>query len=285
MDWKQIPSLSALRAFEATARYSSYTRAAQELNVTDAALRQHIRALEAFFEIPLVERTGRGISITPTGAELASGLSSGFTKIQRTIEHLRTARQNRPVRIALTPAFAENWLIPRLPEFWNKHPDVEIDLAPSIKSVDLGSGDFDLAIRYGKDDWPKATAQMVASAQYTVVAAPNLAQATVTDITSLKSATWLFEETRTEHRDWATAHGLQFEAPQNRFYSNNTFVLSAARAGLGYSLQSRALVETDLATGALVAIFSEPDAQLGYYLLHQQRLRRDAQYFADWIVR
>lgn len=283
MDWKNIPSLSALRAFEATARCGSYTRAARELNVTDAALRQHIRALETHFETALVERSGRGISVTPAGVMLATGLSGGFTEIQRTVEHLLTRQTERPVRIALTPAFAENWLIPRLPEFWNKHPDIDIDLTPSIKSVDLSHGDFDFAIRYGIGGWPKGNAQMVASAEYTVVAAPNLSQASVSNIRDLANATWLFEETRTEHRDWAAAHGFDFDAPQNRFYSNNTFVLSAARAGLGYSVQSHALVETDLATGALVSVFSEPDARLGYYLLHQQKLRQSARYFADWI--
>lgn len=284
MDWKNIPSLAALRAYEATARCGSYTRAAKELNVTDAALRQHIRTLETFFETSLVERTGRGISVTATGAELGSGLSGGFTEIQRTIEHLLTSHVDRPVRIALTPAFAENWLIPRLPEFWNLHPDIEVDLTPSIKSVDLGSGDFDLAIRYGSGDWPGSNAQMVASAQYTVVVAPSLSQTAVSDIRDLKNATWLFEESRTEHRNWATAHGLNFEAKQNRFYSSNTFVLSSARAGLGYSLQSLALVETDLATGALISVFNEPDAKLGYYLLHQQKLRKSTQHFANWIT-
>lgn len=284
MDWKNIPSLSALRAFEVTARCGSYTRAARELNVTDAALRQHIHALEAFFGTSLVERAGRGIVPTSEGAELATGLSGGFAEIQRSVERLLTTRTERPVRIALTPAFAENWLIPRLPEFWNKHPDVEIDLAPSIKPVDLGDGDFDLAIRYGHGDWPTGNPQKVASAEYTVVAAPSLSNTPVIDVRTLKNATWLFEETRTEHRHWATTHGLEFEATQNRFYGNNTFVLSAARAGLGYSLQSNALVETDLATGALVSVFNEPDAKLGYYLLYQQKLRKAAQYFTEWIV-
>jgi len=284
MDWKRIPSLAALRAFEATARCGSYVAAARELNVTDAALRQHIRTLEAHFDTPLIARAGRGIALTEAGVELSAGLADGFARIQGTVDQVRNRRRTRPVRVALTPAFAENWLIPRLAPFWTEHPDIEIDLAPSIKPVDLGRGEHDLAIRYGTGDWPDCEAHMLAPADYTVVASPNLpGAAPVASLAALQDAVWLFEDGREEHRRWAQGHGLNYDAERNRFYPDNSLVLSAVRAGHGFSVQSQALVETDLKTGVLVAVFTERNARLGYYLLHPKRLRREAELFSKWI--
>ncbi|MBL4906076.1 MAG: LysR family transcriptional regulator [Sneathiella sp.] len=284
MDWKNIPSLAALRAFEATARNGSYVRAAVELNVTEAALRQHVRALEAFFDIALMKREGRGISVTPKGSELSVGLSGGFQEIKTAVEQLRRGHREGPVRVALTLAFAENWLIRRLPEFWAENPDIEIDLAPSIKSVDLAQGNYDLAIRYGTGKWEKYESQMLTSAEYTVVVSPSLSIAkSVPMVKMLKDAIWLFEESREEHREWSSRNGIDFDAERNRFYPNNSLVLSAVRAGHGVSVQSHALVENDLSTGTLVSVFRDSKPQLGYYLLYKGGLKPSAKIFANWL--
>lgn len=285
MDWKQIPSLAALRAFEATIRCGSFAGAARELNVTDAAIRQHVRALEAHFDAVLAERKGRNVSPTQVGVELAVGLTDGFERIQNVVERLQRAYPDRPVRLALTPAFAETWLIPRLPGFWAKHPEIQIDLAPSLKTVDLALGEHDLAIRYGRGNWPDSEKRFLVSAEYTVVASPTLGNlGPVASADELKDAVWLFEEGREEHRKWATEHGLCFDAKKNRFYPNNSLVLSAVRAGHGYSLQSRALIESDVSTGALVEVYCEQDECLGYYVLSYGTLRRDSRIFTDWLL-
>ncbi|MBL4645836.1 MAG: LysR family transcriptional regulator [Hyphomicrobiales bacterium] len=285
MDWNRIPSLHALRAFEAVARHQSYVAAARELNVTDAALRQQVRKLEAFFDTALVVRSGHSITTTQAGASLAVGLSDGFEKIQNVVEDMQSRISNRPVRVALTPAFAENWLIPRLPDFWALYPDIEIDLSPSIKSVDLSRGNHDLAIRYGHGDWPEGDARMIASADYTVVAAAGLAGFEKSDdIASLTSATWLFEDGREEHRQWANSQNIDFGAHQNRSYPNNSLVISAVRAGHGISVQSWALVEKDVQTGVLVALFRQQTPKLGYYLLHHKELSQKAKSFARWLA-
>ena len=283
MDWKLIPSLSALRAFEATARCGSFVGAAAELNVTDAAIRQHVRALETHFGLALVKREGRGITCTKFGEELASGLRAGFERIQTTIEEIQDKNARKPVRVALTPAFAENWLIPRLPQFWSAHPEIQVDLAPSLKNVDMEAGNYDLAIRYGKGDWGQVKTRFLASADYTIVASSQLALPMVADISELRDAVWLFEGSRQEHRDWADSHGLDFDARQNRLYPNNSMVLSAVRAGHGYSVQAYALVQSDLAIGALASVFRERVSGLGYYLLSRDRPREDALIFATWM--
>ncbi|HKJ60401.1 MAG TPA: LysR family transcriptional regulator [Hyphomicrobiales bacterium] len=285
MDWSRIPSLSALRAYEATTRCGSYAEAARELNVTEAAIRQQVRSLEAFFGVSLIERFGRTIGPTTIGSDFSLRLADGFGRIQNAVERLQDSHEASAVRVALTPAFAENWLMPRLPLFWDENPGIQIDLAPSLKNADLTQGKHDLALRYGTGPWEGHEAHYLASAEYTVVASPKLELPSIVTCTAdLSDAVWLFENSREEHRRWAAENGVNFAAPRNRLYPNNSIVLSAVRAGHGLSVQSRALVETDTATGALIPVLQQKNDKLGYYLLHYGPLRKHASVFVEWIL-
>lgn len=280
MDWKTLPSLAALRAFEATARHTTYAAAAVELNVTDAALRQHVRTLEARFSCSLVRRAGRGIELTDEGIRLAKALATGFETIAEGVACMDRKRANQPVRVACTPAFAETWLMPRLPNFWSRYPDIEIDLAPSLQNVDLAGGAYDLAIRYGRGDWGWPGMARIASAAYTVVAAPTYKRPTDDN---LNGSTWLFEVGRTEHGTWAANRGLDYDGPNCRFYPTNSLVLSAARAGHGISVQAWALVERDISHGILRELESVEDDALAYYLLTASQ-RDETLKFRDWLL-
>lgn len=117
MDWRPIPSLSALRAFEAMARLGGLSAAARELNVTHAAIAQHIRYLEDFLTVKLAYRDGRGMRLTPSGSALSKALQDGFKTIAGGIRSVKVDHEARPLQITLTPGFAENWLMPRLGSF------------------------------------------------------------------------------------------------------------------------------------------------------------------------
>lgn len=284
MDWRNIPSLASLRAFEAAARRGSYAAAARDLNVTEAAIRQHLRALEVFFDRPLAIRQGRGIGLTETGAKLAKAVAAGFQTIRAGIEDLRNDDETRPLKIALTPAFAENWLMPRLGQFWADHPEIEIELAPSLKVTDLQQSGIDLAIRYGHGSWPGCRSELLASAEYVVVATDQFMQGrNVSNLSQLRACAWLFETGRSEHRLWTADRGIDFDATRNRFYPTNSLVLSAARAGHGLSLQSRALIERDLENGSLVNVYSEDPGTLAYYIVTRPAPRRQAAIFKRWL--
>ena len=285
MDWKSIPSLHALRAFEAVARGRSFTVAARELNVTEAAVRQHVRGLEQWFGMTLAERSGKGLALTKKGERLAAITSESFQTLASGIGTLMAREEDRPVTVALTPAFAEIWLMPKLDRFWREHPDIEINLAPSLKLADPHSDHFDLAIRYGLGSWPGLEATRLASAEYVVVAKPGMVDATSKGLSRLKSYPWLFETSRQEHRDWTERHGIDFDADANRHYPTNSLVIAAARAGHGLSLQARALVQTDLELGILEELHAEDNAPLGYYLVHRPGLRQKARTFANWVLR
>lgn len=284
MDWRHLPSLTALRAFEAAARRKSYSAAARELNVTEAAVRQHLRGLEAFFGLPLVLRSGRGIALTAQGSRLWGAVAAGFETLMAGVEDLRRDAEERPLKIALTPAFAENWLMPRLGAFWAEHPEIETELAPSLRLVDLKADGFDLAIRYGHGDWPGYRAELLASAEYLVVATAALMKGrSVKGLTDLKGLPWLFEAGRSEHRRWVEARGLAFQAQGNRFYPTNSLVLSAVRAGYGLSLQARALVERDLRDGRLIQVYAEDPGKLGYYMVTRPEPHARLRTFLHWL--
>jgi LysR family glycine cleavage system transcriptional activator len=285
MKWSSMPSLAALRAFDAVARNDSYALAAAALNVTEAAIRQHVRSLEVDLALRLVERRGRGIALTEAGRLLAKATGDGFDRLYSGVAALKAEEAGRPIRITLPPSFAETWLMPRLGDFWAGYPDIELEVVPSLKLMDLGIGQFDLAIRYGHGDWRGCKSVYLASAEYLVVARPEIvAGRTFENPGDIKDLRWLLEAGREEHRAWAEAHGVDFEAEGNRHYPTNSLVLSALRAGQGVSLQSRALVQRDLDTGLLAVLLAEPSATLGYYIVTRTAPRPPVRRFIDWLI-
>ena len=149
VNWRNFPSLTALRAFEAAARLQSFSRAARELNVTHAAVAQQVRGLEADLGRELIFRQGRGLALTSEGARLATALAEGFRGIAQVVDELKAAVPGTPVTLTLTPVFAAQWLMPGLKRFWAAHPDAPISLRPEKRLADLPREAVDLGIRFG----------------------------------------------------------------------------------------------------------------------------------------
>lgn len=268
MDWSRIPSLAALRAFEAAARHGSFSKAAEELNVTHAAIAQHVRALEDRCSETLMTRSGRGMALTAAGVEFAAGLREGFTLIADAVDTLEQTSQNRPLNISLTPSFAGNWLIPKLGSFWAEHPDIAVNLNPGHALVDLANDGFDMAIRYGGGTWPGLQSEPLTRGNFVVVARPDLVEGRNIDcVADAAGLTWLWERLMLEHQALVAAEGLDIDTVRKTVFENNELVLSATREGLGCSVQARVLVERDIASGALTQICALKHEGLGYYLV------------------
>jgi LysR family glycine cleavage system transcriptional activator len=268
MDWRRIPSLSALRAFEAQARLGGFTAAARELNITQAAVAQHVRRLEDFFSCALVQRQGRSMGLTDKGHRLTTTLTDGFSTIEAGVADLLADTETRPLSVSTTPSFAENWLMPRLGAFWSGHPGIGIALRPEAGLVDLRRDNVDLAIRYGRGNWSGMDCEKLAPADFVVVGVPALlkdrAGATPADLSDLR---WLIEPGFAEQYLWAESFGLDLPALQVTEFPTNMLVLSATRTGYGLSVQPRALVEADIAAGRLIAGATFDVSELGYYML------------------
>src|SRR3954465_15682646 len=149
-----LPPLGALRAFEAAARLNSFTKAAEELHVTPAAISHQIHALEADLGVSLFHRLNRQVELTQAGRLLLPGLSEAFAGIRAAVRRLRAHNETGALTITASPSFVAKWLVLRLHRFQEQFPAVDVRISTSDEIVDLTSGDFDLAIRYGTGRYP-----------------------------------------------------------------------------------------------------------------------------------
>lgn len=285
MDWRNLPSLAALRAFEAAGRTGSLSRAAAELNVTHAAIAQHVRTVEDYVGRPVLTRAGRGMALTDAGSQLHPPLAEAFAQIASALRDAADLVADAPLAVTVTPSFAEYWLMPRLSGFWTAHPEITVSVTPSMGLANLARDGFDIAIRYGRGDWPGYDATFLASADYVVVGSPTLLQGrTAETISDLDDLPWLFETLHRETRLWAMESGLDPACCTLKELATLSMVISATRAGGGLSIQSRALVEADIANGQLVAVMEAPQAGLGYYIVTRKTVLSDRQKtFIRWL--
>ncbi|MEN8894605.1 MAG: LysR family transcriptional regulator [Yoonia sp.] len=267
MNWRDIPSLPALRAFEVAARAGSFSAAARELNVTHAAIAQHVRALETHLATPLLNRSGKGMALTDAGTRLAADLSEGFGQVIHGVRQIAQDAADSTLKVTLTPSFADNWLMPRLCHFWENHPEITLSITPDNAVSDLRRDGLDLAIRYGMGDWAGVTSTFLVSADFVIVCAPSLIKdRNAQSIADLQDVPWLFEKVHQVHRRWATENGLDLACCQLKELATLNMVLAAVRAGAGASVLSLALVKDDIDAGRLVAVAQEKREGLGYYI-------------------
>jgi LysR family glycine cleavage system transcriptional activator len=292
MDWRDIPSLSALRAFEAAARLGSLSEAARSLNVTHAAVAAHVRALEAEFGQPLLMRAGRGMVPTQCGAELARDLGTGFAEIAAGVRAMRRGREDRPVILTTTPSFAQNWLMPCLASFWAAHPDVPLSVQTDHAIADLRRDGVDLAIRHGKGPWPGLEGLVLTPATMVVVGQPGRFGPVPKDPTSAEAwarivdLPWLLDQSHSEFNKRLIRLGIDPDKLTATELPSNALLLPACRAGAGISAQPLALVKTDIADGRLEVLAEEVDSDYAYHLLHLPGpLSRRAQTFVTWLRR
>ncbi|SFR53660.1 LysR family transcriptional regulator, glycine cleavage system transcriptional activator [Yoonia tamlensis] len=282
MSWRDVPSLAALRAFDAAARAGSFSQAARELNVTHAAIAQHVRAVEADLGMSLLVRQGRGVVLTENGARLADSLADGFGQIIAGVKAVRADVGSRPLSITATHNFAESWLMPRIGKFWAKHPEIALSIVPSNKLIDLRKDGYDVGIRYGDGNWPGLETTHLLAADYTVVAAPGVVDA---DKIAQSGATWFFEDTHQESQRWVRAAGLIGPTQKTVTVSTLGMALSAVRAGSGLTIAASALLSDDIRDGRLVALSQTRPAGLGYYIIHPPGVLPDrVKIFKKWLL-
>lgn len=266
----RLPSLTSLRAFEAAARLGGFSAASRELNVTHAAVAQQVRGLEAALGVALFERAGRGLALTTEGERLAAALTASFEGMATAVAEVRTGEDGRPLRVTLTPAFAGQWLVPRLGRFWARHPEVPISLHPDRQVVDLIRSRMDLAIRLGEGQWPGVESELLVPAAYTVVAAPSLIGSRETLAPQeMADLPWIFEEGSYEERAWLRRIGLDPDRLGATTMPTEELALAAARAGYGLYVELLALLGDDLASGRLRSVHAATDPRFGFWLVRR----------------
>jgi LysR family transcriptional regulator, glycine cleavage system transcriptional activator len=246
--------LNALRAFEAVAAHLSFTDAAHALNVTTAAISSHIKSLEQFLETPLFVRHSRSVRLTPQGARLLPGVQRGMGELSRAVNQLRQDRTSGLLNISLLGSFLQKWLLPRLGDFYQKHPEIDLRFNASRELVDFMQTDFHAAVRYGAGEWPQLRAEKMLDDWVFPVTSPALLAKlgpirTMGDLNNYP----LLHSAGEPWVDWLRrVGGDTTRVERGPVLDDSVSVLAAAEQGHGLALARWSLVAGDLAAGRLV---------------------------------
>ena len=290
-----LPPLSALRAFEAAARQMSFSKAADELHVTPAAISHQIHALEQDLGVKLFHRLNRSIELTASARVLLPGLTEAFAGIQSSVRRLRAHNDTGTLTVTASPSFAAKWLVLRLHRFQELCSEVDVRISATDDVVDLTKGDFDIAIRYGTGNYPGLDVELLFTNEVFPACSPQL----LTTGPPLRTPDDLplhnLIHDQAIERDplvptwpmWLKAAGVK-SIPEisGLSFNNMHLALDAAIAGHGVVLAQSTIAAADLATGRLVRLFSLalPD-QFAYYIVTAPGTleRPKVRSFRDWL--
>lgn len=287
---RRLPSLSALRAFEAAARHESAKQAANELSVTATAISHHIRGLEESLGVALFVRKPRQLLLTPQGRELFLSLEAAFDSIGEALARLKTTPARQAVTLSTTPAVAVRWLLSWVCMLREVHPDIDLRIHASHEPVALDGVTADLAIRYGDGQWPGLISEKLFDNTFIPVCSPYLNLKDAADLPRHPLIHFRPQGAVTTPLDWAgwqkraKVGGLDVSA--GLVFSDETHAISAAIGGQGVALMSRPLIADELAEGRLVQPFGPELEGKPFYLVYPENRRDDPVIMAirDWVL-
>lgn len=286
---RKIPSTAALSVFEAAARHQSYTKAADELAVTQSAVCRQIASLEDFLGVRLFQRSRRGVALTEAGLGYARQVRTRLDEVERdALALMARGGQGGTLELGVVPTFATKWLLPRLPAFARSYPGIQINLTARARPFLFDDTDFDAAIHAGMSAWPGTEGRLLMAESLLPVCSPALAGSKRTFTAGdWRRHTLLQQSTRPyAWREWFGARGLRVEGdmagPRLELFS---MLAEAAIHGMGIALIPPFLVQDELARGLLVAVAREPvPSGRSYFLIYPERKSGPAlQAFAQWL--
>jgi len=283
---RNLPPLNALRAFEAAARHLSFTKAAEELHVTQAAISHQVKALEARLGVKLFRRLTRGLLLTEEGHALLPDLRDAFDRLAQAVEKIGRGGQGT-LTISLLTTIAVGWLVPRLSRFQDAHPGIDVRFSTTSRLVDFAVEDVDVAIRYGSGGWPGLRCDKLFDDAVTPLCAPRFLDR-LKRPEDLLSAPLLHEQYEHDWRTWFRAAGLDVERLRpGPVFDSTRVAIHAAIAGAGIAVGAPFLFVDEIASGALVQPFDliVPNGK-AYWLLSPQATaeRPKIKDFRDWAL-
>jgi len=286
-----MPSLQELTTFEAAARHGSFTTAAAELSLTQSAVSKQIRQLETTLGVVLFDRTKGRITLTRLGEQYMRSVRRILDRYEtETHAIIAAAGAQSSLRLAVLPTFASRWLIPRLPRFLARHPDVTLGMQTEPEPFDFAEKAVDAAIHYGAPNWPHAEATYLCHESIVAVSSPDYARRkSLRRGSDLGEATLLQQASRPSlWQEWFDACGVEHPHPyRGPLFDQFAMTSQAAVAGMGVALVPTFLVEQELSDGSLVALDEAPFAGVGaYYVVTPLRVQHTplVTAFVDWIV-
>ncbi len=289
---ERLPPLTALRAFDAAARHMSFARAAEELNVTPAALSFQIKSLEEHLGQPLFRRLNRAVELTPAGRSLAPGAAEGFAALSAAWRMTQRLQNEQSLTVTAGPAFTSKWLAPRLYDFARSHPEIDLKITASLRRLDFERDDVDVAIRFGYGDDGGLYSLPLRREWITPVATPALAEQYPTP-ESLINAPLLYDDSfaeiglKVDWETWFRAVGLKHSPKHGAHFSQPDHMVDAALAGAGVALGRRSMVVTELHQGRLVAPYGVAlltEAKFRFLCRKGAENRPQIAAFREWIL-
>lgn len=285
---RRLPSLNALKAFEAAARLQSFTEAAAELFVTHAAISRHIRELEEWLGTELFIRTGRGVHLTDAGRRFGSKLTPLFDALAEATREAAAVGDVRQLKVTVEPSIASRWLVPRLGRFNDLHPDIELSINPEHRLADFRSGDADVGIRYGRGNWADVDMAKLSDVVIFPVCAPKLVEGRGRlDPADLKDFTLLHEDRKQWWAEWLAAAGISGVEDWRGPVFQNHLAIEAAEAGQGFALGDQILCGDSLNEGWLTRPFDRDMKDHGGYWIVRAKGSKEtapARAFREWLM-
>lgn len=291
----RLPPLNSLRAFVVAARHMSFSKASSELHVTPAAISQQIRQLEEQLGCALFRRSSRTLTLTEEGQACLPGLTEAFEKIVEALEQIDARQATGPLTVSVVPSFAAKWLVPRLENFRDIHPEIDVRISASMHLVDFTGEEVDCAIRYGAGDYGDLFAERILQETVFPVCSPLLMQSgtPVLHPRDLGRFTLLHDDSPDQDPScpdwgmWLKAAGVNgVEVARGLRFNQSSLVLEAAIAGQGVALAKGQLAAEDLRTRRLVRPFNMTQTlDFAYYLVCPRRktLLAKVAAFQQWL--
>lgn len=282
---RRLPSLNGLRAFEAAARHGSFTAAAAELHVSQAAISRMVKLLEERLGFALFDRRANALVLTERGRALQPTLTEAFDGIARRVEQVSAMRAGPVLTVGMGATVAVRWLIPRLSSFHINHPEIEVRIATGGAGAPMND-DWTCAVLLGDGQWPGYEAERLFSSSLQPVCAPRLA-ADLRGPVDLAGATLLHVSHWGEDWPrWLAAAGVADPVAKGLSFGSYAMTLQAAIDGVGVALAPRLYILDDIAAGRLVTPFGPAVPMvLSWYLVYRASRREDAGFgpFRDWL--
>lgn len=290
MTRRRLPSLTALRSFEAVARTLNFTKAARELGVTQAAVSRQVKALEEQLQVKLLTREARRNLLTDAGEILFGSLYQAFGTIEQSVAKITGSGARDILNVSVAPFFSARWLTPRLMGFFERHPDIELRLHHSYHPADHKREGIDIGINWGTGDWPGVKIEKVLDGSLIPVISPKLRsrKRPLKAPAELLGLTLFYEFDVADWRLWLAAARLKMKPQTKTLRLNDTHALRrAALDGHGVALLFADLVREDVAAGRLVAPFQIRVPTGNDYFLNYPadiELTRKGKAFRRWII-
>ena len=257
--------LNALRAFEVSARHLSFTRAAAELNVSQAAVSQHVKNLEDRLKVPLFRRLPRGLALTDEGLALLPVLAQSFERISQLLDQFGDGRAREVLTVGVVGTFAVGWLIPQLRDFHQRHPFVDFRLFTNNNRVDIAGEGLDYAIRFGDGAWHGTEAQALLAAPLSPMCTPALGAALQT-ADDLAGQVLLRSYRADDWVDWFAAAATPCPVLRGAVFDSSLTMAEAAAQGAGIALLPVRMFAREMQQGRLVRPFKVEVSNGRYWL-------------------